>query len=344
MLRDSNTRVDASSESTLLDATKRQFLKIAGVMGAGALLTGSASSAAAQDDGSEDESDSDSGDDYPPGHEKHGPWSDSDGDGLLETGFAGIDVNVVKSEPTDTSSNIGVVDKELMTQEDTTIHVHPDGDDDNDGSRDNPIATIQEAVNRIPLFVLHEFTIDIADGEYTDPKEGPAVHAGPFIVKGEADVNLYGNSDDPSKVYCDRGINWTGFGKLEHMRVHGISWNHLSQFAGQADVRNCIFRGNGAAAISGKNGHVFFKRCEIGDPENDDFAVWGIQLERMYFDECTIGATEYALNVFNGDIYQLSGQNTINAPETFTMSGGALATQGTDLYVGGAKISGEEPS
>lgn len=57
----------------------------------------------------------------------------------------------------------------------------------------------------------------------------------------------------------------------------------------------------------------------------------------MYFDYCTISATDAALNVFNGDIYQLSGRNAIDAPETFTMSGGAIATQGTDLYVGGEK-------
>lgn len=267
------------------------------------------------------------------------PWNDEDGDGLLEPDaeFDGIDLDVLKTVPEETEPDIGVVGKELISQRDTTIHVDPAGDDDNDGSADSPVATIQEAVNRIPLFVLHDFTIDIADGEYTSDKESPAVHAGPFIVKGEADVNLYGNTDDPSAVYCDVGINWTGFGKLEHMRVHGIHWDFLSQFAGQADVRNCVFRGNGAAAISGKNGNVFFKRCDIGDPENDDFAVWGIQLERMYFDRCTIGATKYALNVFNGDIYQLSGRNTIEAPETFTMSGGAIATQGTDLYVGGEK-------
>lgn len=121
------------------------------------------------------------------------------------------------------------------------------------------------------------------------------------------------------------------------MRIKGIHWDFLSQFAGHANVRNCIFRGNGATVISRKNGHLFFRNCDIGDSKRDQYAVWGIQLERMYFDYCTLSPTDAALNVFNGDIYQLSGRNEVNAPETFTMSGGALATQGTDLYVRGEK-------
>ena len=319
------------------------------------------------------------------------PWNDEDGDGLLESDeqFDGIDAGILNARPTEIEENLGIVPRELISQEDTTIHVDPSGDDDNDGSEGNPVATIQEAANRLPLFVLHDLTLDIADGEYTDEKESPAVHVGPLFLKGEGDINFFGeqlaasttaastaegksdghtfgdpeksrvvgdsavgiasddgsqgtvtiagNDADPSSVYVDVGINWTAFGKLEHMRVHGIHWDSLSQFAGQADVRNSTFRGNGAAAISGKNGHVFFKNCDIGGRDRDTFAVWGIQLERMYFDYCTISATEAALNVFNGDIYQLSGRNAIDAPETFTMSGGAIATQGTDLYVGGER-------
>lgn len=244
---------------------------------------------------------------------------------------------MVTVTPDETDPAIGVVPRELITDSERTIHVAPDGDDGNDGTSDAPVATIQEAVNRIPLFVVHTLTIDIADGEYTTEKERPAIHLGPVMVKGEADLELIGNRKDPSAVYCDRGINWTAFGKLEHMRVHGVHWDHLSQFAGQADVRDCVFRGNGKAAISGKNGHVFFQDCDIGDPENDRYGVWGIELERMYFDRCTIRGAEYALNVHKGDIYQLAGNNEIDAPETFTMSGGAIATQGTDLYVGGEK-------
>jgi hypothetical protein len=325
--RELKTMLEQHDDSHHSAITRRQTL--AGLVGGGTLL-GAAGATRAQP------SDSDTDRRSP----SSAPWNDGDSDGLLEPddGLDGIDVNIVKSAPPKTEPDIGIVPKELITQNDRTIHVAPSGDDTNDGSKDAPVATIQEAVNRIPLFVLHTLTIDIADGTYNSSKESPAVHLGPVIVKGEGDLNLVGNTADPSAVHCDVGINWTAFGKLEHMRVHGIHWDFLSQFAGQADVRDCIFRGNGTAAISGKNGYAFFKRCDIGDPANDTYGVWGIQLERMYFDDCTIGATEAALNVFNGDIYQLSGGNTINAPQTFTMSGGAIATQGTDLYVGGEKI------
>lgn len=360
-----STGAGQSSEDSRLPFTRRGALAVgSALLGMG--LTGESAAGAAPNGGRRVPASS--------------PWKDDDSNGLLETdrGFSGIDTNVVRSDPVQTEPDIGIVPREIISQRDTTIHVDPAGDDENDGSEDNPVATIQEAVNRLPLFILHDITIDIADGEYTSEKESPAVHVGPVLLKGEGDINLFndmlqnataanttadnseghtfsdtvksafleggkgnvtvaGNESDPSKVYVDVGINWTAFGKLEHMRIKGIHWDFLSQFAGHANVRNCIFRGNGAAAVSGKNGHVFFKNCDIGDSDRDQYAIWGIQLERMYFDYCTLNATEAALNVFNGDIYQLSGRNEVNAPETFTMSGGALATQGTDLYVGGEK-------
>lgn len=363
-----NTKLKAALEqhhsSVSVDLTRRQAL--AGLLGGGTALSaiGTADAQSTNRSASSDNS----------------PWNDDDGDGLLEpdSEFNGIDTSIVKARPIQ-NPDIGIVPRNLISVDNTTIYVDPSGDDSNDGSEDNPVATIQEAVNRLPLFILHSITIDIAEGEYTSEKESPAIHVGPLILKGEGDINLLsqmmqqpasattlgngvtkghtfesdlksalvggnpgkgsvtmaGTESDPSNVYVDVGINWTGFGKLEHMRINGIHWDSLSQFAGQANVRNCVFRGNGAAAISGKNGHVFFKNCDIGDGANDQHAIWGIQLERMYFDFCTLSATDAALNVYNADIYQLSGRNTVNAPETFTMSGGAIATQGTDLYVGG---------
>jgi hypothetical protein len=358
--------LEQHQSTTPLDITRRQAL--ASLLGGGAFLSATGTAASKS-----------------PGHAASSggsPWNDNDGDSLLEPDaeFDGIDTHKVKTRPTETHPNIGIVPRELISQEDTTIHVDPSGNDNNDGSEGSPVATIQEAVNRLPLFILHSITIDIADGRYTSDKESPAVHVGPIILKGEGDINLSdmmqqhasaatrrdgitkghtftsdlksapvggdagegtvtvaGNESDPSSVYVDVGINWTVFGKLEHMRVNGIHWDSLSQFAGQANARNCVFRGNGTAAISGKNGHVYFKNCDIGNGNTDQYAIWGIQLERMYFDFCTFNATDAALNVYNGDVYQLSGRNTVNAPETFTMSGGAIATQGTDLYVGGER-------
>lgn len=100
-------------------------------------------------------------------------------------------MNVVRSDPVQTEPDIGIVPREPISQEDTAIHVDPTGNDENDGSKDNPVATIQEAVNRLPLFILHNITIDIADGEYTSEKESSAIHVGPILLKGEGDINLF---------------------------------------------------------------------------------------------------------------------------------------------------------
>lgn len=291
------------------------------------------------------------------------PWNDDDSDGILETdqNFNGIDIGSLEVRPDETNSRIGMVPRKLMTQKDQMLYVNPSGDDDNPGTMDAPVATIQEAVNRMPLFIVHDFTISIAEGEYTDPKEQPAIHTGPFMVKGRGNFQILGqlkNTEamydqlaqtrppfdgalpDPSEVHVDVGINWTGFGKLEHMRLMNIHWDFLSQFAGQAFVSNCEFRGNDLASISGKNGVVYFELSDIGDRENDKYGIWGIELEHMYFERSTISATDAALLVYNGDIYQLGQEMKIDAPKTFLMDPGSIATHGTDLYVGGENVNG----
>ena len=266
------------------------------------------------------------------------PWEDSDGDGLLETGHGGIDVGTVQSTPEQIDAQLSQVSKRLISEQDQTIYVDPSGDDSNDGSSSNPVATIQEAVNRIPLFLLHDFYIQIANGTYDANKDYPAVHLGPVVQKGEAKLKIVGNENNPGFVECANGINWTAFGKLQKLELSGIHWGNLSQFAGQAYVTNCEFRGNDSAAISGKSGNVLFDRCDIGDGNNDTYAVWGIMLERMYFKRTSFNATDTAIKANNGCMYHLGYDTSINAPNKFDQHPGSICADGTQLYVGGRKI------
>jgi hypothetical protein len=56
---------------------------------------------------------------------------------------------------------------DIWSAADTTYYVRATGDDANDGlSAGNALATIQEAVNRLPRVVRHALTIDIGEGDF----------------------------------------------------------------------------------------------------------------------------------------------------------------------------------
>jgi hypothetical protein len=78
----------------------------------------------------------------------------------------------------------GVVKK---TTEAITLYVRTTGDDNNDGDVITaPLATIQEAVNRIPKFVLHDVTIDLGEGSFTGAVVKNIIVSGSakFLIKG----------------------------------------------------------------------------------------------------------------------------------------------------------------
>ena len=145
--------------SGLPNVTRRRAL--AGLVG-GALLgaTGTASA------------DSGNGKDGPPfaddGHDHSG---DSLGE---ESPVERIDSETVAasrfhSDPLVQDENSGVVDRDVVSAEPLQIWVDPDGDDGADGTEGSPIASLQEALNRLPYILAHPVDIVLTSGTAADP-------------------------------------------------------------------------------------------------------------------------------------------------------------------------------
>ena len=231
----------------------------------------------------------------------------------------------------------GLVSRPLTTRRSREIVVEPDGDDES-GTESEPLRTIQEAFNRLPVFVQHDTTIRVRPGSYTE--EGPAIHTGPIVQKAQCTLELVGDTDEPERVDVRSGINSTYQGKQSHYTIRGLAFDGLSQFAGPVDLRDCVFRGNGDAAISGKNGRVFAKRCRIGSPE-DRYAIWSTLIETYGLVDCQLVASEVAIKANGPGTHRLSANCTIDAPEAFDADSGSLVTYGEDLYVGGRRYTPE---
>ncbi|WP_435077058.1 hypothetical protein [Halococcus sp. AFM35] len=230
----------------------------------------------------------------------------------------------------------GLVSRPLTTRRSQDFVVDTRGDDDNPGTESDPLATMQEAFNRLPIFVQHDTTIRVRPGTYTD--EAPAIHTGPIVQKAQCTLEIVGDTDEPERVDVRSGINSTYQGKQVHYTIRGIAFDGLSQFAGPVDLRDCVFHGNGDAAISGKNGHVFAKRCRIGT-ESDRYAIWSTLMESYGLVNCHLAASEVAIKANGPGTHRLAANCTIDAPEPFDADSGSLITHGDELYVGGRRYT-----
>ena len=230
----------------------------------------------------------------------------------------------------------GLVSRPLTTRTPREVVVDARGDDANPGTESEPLATMQEAFNRLPMFVQHDTTIRVRPGTYTD--EAPAIHTGPIVQKAQCTLEIVGDTQSPERVDVHSGINSTYQGKQVHYTIRGIAFDGLSQFAGPVDLRDCVFHGNGDAAISGKNGHVFAKRCRIGT-ESDCYAIWSTLMESYGLVNCHLAASEVAIKANGPGTHRLAANCTIDAPEPFDADSGSLITHGDELYVGGRRYT-----
>lgn len=89
-------------------------------------------------------------------------------------------------------------DRQLISNGDKTLYVSPNGDDTNDGSVGSELATIQEAVDRVPFHQRHKYTIDVADGTYDEVVHIPSIHATNYT--NSTGLTISGDPDTPSNV------------------------------------------------------------------------------------------------------------------------------------------------
>src|SRR5699024_7941516 len=122
-----------------------------------------------------------------------------------------------------TDPGFGRVDRPLQSTEPRTIYVDAaNGNDDATGDEGDPLKTVQEAFNRTPVFIYHEWTIDLADGEYTRGKDVFATRTGLMLVWAADNFTLRGNTDNPGNVVIN-ALNAKAFGKLEDIHFEGFT-------------------------------------------------------------------------------------------------------------------------
>ncbi|MWG33840.1 hypothetical protein [Halomarina oriensis] len=348
---------DREAEATDLETTKRAFMKLLGAASAGAGLSGAS---AATGDGVIAALDAaDSGtvrnvyaqptrDQLPDLSAEQTPAV-----GITDQGVYGYDSSADRweqftDEPIqnlrDTDAALGRVDRPLQTTGPRTIHVAPDGSDDAAGTEADPLATVQEAFNRTPVFIHHDWTIDLADGEYLTGKDDFATRTGLHLVWSKDNFTLLGNPDNPENVTINALNAKFAGGKHNNCKFRGFSVRYLTQFAGRAWVRDCRFLGksyreSGVSALSGKNGSVDIGRSQIGNREDPpEYAITHSLYDNYLLKACEVYAKNYVVNnsYSKQARVQIAGNTTWESSYGLGDPGSAtLMVYDETIYVGG---------
>lgn len=120
----------------------------------------------------------------------------------------------------------------LISNESTTIYVDPDeGEDSAAGTEDAPVKTIQEAVDRVPIYLRHQYTIDLATVADT-----PVTYNEDVLVPSITGTGQAGQEDGASQQGPFRNLDITGqtndseavrIGSLMFGNVIGTSAAHV---------------------------------------------------------------------------------------------------------------------
>jgi len=311
----------SNSESGSSQTTKRGFMQMAGATGLGLLLGGATAPAAAD------------ATDRQEGNDSNGNGNavvDRDDDGLLETPQKdGFSVSEYEALVDEESKRWNVADRRITTRERRHIYVDPDGDDGNDGSEGSPLATLQEAFNRLPFFVNHRTVIHINKGVNTNDACCP--NSARNIVnhlKGE-NLIIRGDPDNPEDHVIgrqgggeDANPHWTALAFMSDplsCTIEGVTFNtQVQPYAATLWFENCIFNSSPepyiSNAVGGYSSLVTLRNCEIGG--DSDYVFSADQFNTMNIQNCTGKVNKTIVHSWNsGGLVRDLGGNDIEAPE-----------------------------
>ena len=150
-----------------------------------------------------------------------------------------------------------------LKDDSNTIYVSSEGDDENDGSQSNPVATISKAVS----LADEGYTIHISAGTYDQNKSTQLSHALTFVGDDGAIIRRIGTAN--ALTYTSDNIKTICFKNIIFSSTTANPNNPILSMAGRANliINNCTF----TDAIAGKGGHVRFMGSSTGLINNTKF-------------------------------------------------------------------------
>lgn len=129
-----------------------------------------------------------------------GCLSDTEAQGALSDEYSGADTTAELLRADQAVVGESPTGRPLISNENTTVYVDPDnGDDSAAGTEDAPLQTIQEAVDRAPIYLRHQYTVDLATVPETPVEYDEDVLVPSIIGTGQAGQE--GGAPEPGPVF-----------------------------------------------------------------------------------------------------------------------------------------------
>ncbi|WP_247730424.1 hypothetical protein [Halovivax limisalsi] len=180
-----------------------------------------------------------------------------------------ITTNRLVHEPL-TRSDDAIGTGAVVSTEPTHLVVDPNGDDAADGTSTDPIATLQEAFDRLAHVQQHQFTVAFNDGVYEDTSGVSQPHC-PVVIGGwprgledgtgnssKYPIHFVGDTQTPSNVVIrHRAVEFAIQGRVTYRtRVEGIRFEAgVGHYGSTMDFRNCEFAHTESDLLSATGGY-----------------------------------------------------------------------------------------
>lgn len=240
-----------------------------------------------------------------------------------ESGGARLHPEVLLHRARDTSSKHASAKRPIISTEPKTVYVNPNGNDSNPGTRARPLATLQEALDRAPLFVQHKYHIKLADGTYVGDARSATAHLAGSEPHSPHPIWIEGNPQDPSRVVLDGNpalsvrANEMDNPVISDLTVTGTLKNADSHFM----ARNIRFTGTGdhlnkGAGFKAHNPSVtILRNCTFTNRYESavDISLGG----HVMIDNCRGNVSGYAIKVEQGSTVTAIGENRLSGDRGF---------------------------
>lgn len=248
---------------------------------------------------------------------------------LSPTGNGGVELN-----------RLADLDAMTETQQDQTYYVDPNGDDDNDGSSNSPLATLQEAFDRVAEKIKHDIDIVLTSGTHTNDADD--VYTRLKILEERSSLTVRGETGTAADVVLDSANlrlsvhGSTGDTVFRDFRLDG-GWVQ-PQPADGVTLQNMEFRGptDTGSAIQGDRGDLFVLRCDFQDVERAVRARTSVDVN---ITNCT--------GLVDGWAYEAQRSSTVRVKGTATGPDGRYGRfrpiYGSRIELSGKTLGSENP-
>lgn len=196
------------------------------------------------------------------------------GDGWRHVRHGSPDRRVPRIDAAEAAVGASPTSRPLISNGDRTVYVDPNGGDDTAaGTRSDPLATIQQAVSRVPIYLRHQYTIDLA----TVP-ETPVAYDEDVLVPAVVGTGMAGREEEAA-----------GPGPFLNLVIRGEPGNPSA-----VDVGSIMF-GNVLGTAAGNLYHVRISRDSPYDDEGYGLSAYGDGELKLYDIRFTDGPTNGVL-------------------------------------------------